>query len=100
MTRLTRTWSLPSHAGCDPGNVSTLPPPERALAGRRNAVEVYYRDFDTARLYAAARDWWLHAWTWRTDQDAPMSRSRSEPRRPAAADRAAVTTLGRQVATS
>lgn len=51
--------------------MTTSPPPDHALAGRWNVVELYCRDFDKARRYAAARDWWLHAWAWRTDEEAP-----------------------------
>lgn len=52
--------------------ITPEPPPHHVYANQRNVFEVYCTDFRAAAALAAERQWWLHAWQWRTDADAPV----------------------------
>ena len=43
----------------------------QAYANEWGVFEIYCRDFFVAGRYAAAQNWSLHCWEWRTDADAP-----------------------------
>ena len=43
-----------------------------AFAGQWYVFEIYCQDFYAAARLAAERGWWLHAWRWRTDDQAPL----------------------------
>jgi hypothetical protein len=49
----------------------THPEQDCGHANEWNRFDIYCKDISVAGRYAAEQGWWLHCWTWRTDEDAP-----------------------------